>query len=130
MALLLLVHAFLVVWAVAGLADWLLPRTPWPEVSNPLFPRSVLLLQWLFILATAGVFLVGFAFRWPLMPAATAVGYLAMASLCAVETFGYLEHRWRFAAMALEYATYVAILLFLFRSGYVAGYLGRTAPAR
>ena len=126
MGLLLLVHVFLLAWALAGLADWLLPRTPWPEVSNPLFPRWVLLLQWLFILATAAVFLLGYALRWRHMPVAVAVGYAAMAAPCALETTVYLQHAFRYPAMAIEYAAYLLILWFLFRSGFVRR---RLAPA-
>lgn len=131
-ALLVLVHVFLFGWAVAGLAEWLLPSVPWPSLANPLFPDTVLLLQWLFILVTACTFLLGYAARWRHMPHAVAVGYLAMAALCAVETVGFLRHDLRYLAMALEYAAYILILLFLFRSRYVRRRLGaggRRQPA-
>lgn len=116
LAALVLVHVALVVWSVLGLAEMMLPQLPWPKVNNPLFPAWVQLAQWLLVLAVASLFILGLAARWRRTPVAMAVGYALMASLCAVETIGYLTHDLRFAAMALEYAAYLAILLFLFRS--------------
>lgn len=116
MAALVLVHIGLVVWSVLGLAEMLLPGLGFPKVGNPLFPASVQLAQWLLVLAVASLFILGLAARWRHTPTAMAVGYALMAALCAVETFGFLKHDLRFAAMALEYAAYIVILLFLFRS--------------
>jgi hypothetical protein len=117
MAALVLVHIALIVWAVMGLAEMMLPPSlPWPPVGNPLFPTAIQLSQWLLVLAVATVFIVGLAARWRRTPLAMAVGYALMAALCAVETIGYLKHDLRYPAMALEYAAYIAILLFLFRS--------------
>jgi hypothetical protein len=42
--------------------------------------------------------------------------YVAMAAVCAVETFGYLDGTGRFVAMGMEYAAYAGIAAFLFRS--------------
>ena len=116
MILLLAVHAILALWGAVGLVQWFTPRTPWPTLSNALFPRDVLLMQWLLTLTAAAVFLVGYARRWEYTPTALACTYAAMAALCAVETFRSMEGGTRFLAMGLEYVAYAAILLFLFRS--------------
>jgi len=116
LAVLVLVHAALIIWCVLGLAEMLLPELPLPKVGNPLFPGWIQLAQWLLVFAVASIFILGLAARWRHTPLAMAVGYGLMAALCAVETFGYLKHDLRFAAMALEYAAYLSILLFLFRS--------------
>lgn len=47
--------------------------------------------------------------------------YAAMAVLCAVETFRYMENDSRFLAMGLEYLAYAGILAFLFRTRREAG---------
>jgi hypothetical protein len=116
MAALVLVHVGLVVWSVLGLAEMLLPELTWAKVGNPRFPAWIQLAQWLLVFAVASVFILGLAARWRHTPLAMAVGFALMAALCAVETVGYLTYGLRYAAMALEYAAYVAILLFLFRS--------------
>lgn len=116
MVFLLLVHAGLVLWAAVGLIEWRLPTTPWPAISNPKLPPGILLLQWLLVLVTAGIFIAGFVLHWRFTPLAMAVGYAAMASLCGLQTFNYLDHSTKFFDMTLEYAAYLLILLFLFRA--------------
>ena len=116
MIALVLVHIVLIVWCVLGLAEMMLPEIPLPKVGNALFPTSIQLGQWLLVLAVASIFILGLAARWRHTPLAMAAGYALMAGLCAVETIGYLKHDLRYPAMALEYAAYIVILLFLFRS--------------
>jgi hypothetical protein len=114
--LLLAVHTVLAGWALVGFAEWFAATVPWPRVSNELFPRHVLLAQWVLILAAAVVFLGGYAVRWRHTPVALAAVYAAMAAVCALQTFNYMTNDFRFAAMALEYTAYIGILIFLFRS--------------
>lgn len=113
---LLVVHGILALWALIGFAEWFFPNTPWSRVSNDLFPQDVLFMQWALTLLAAVVFIVGYLVGWSHTPTAMACVYSAMAALCAVETFGYMESDTRFVAMALEYLAYAGILLFLFRS--------------
>lgn len=112
---LVLVHAGLLVWAVAGLAEWLAPQVPWPRVSNGLFPRWLLLLHWIAVLLAAAIFLVGYAVRWRLTPKAMIPAYGLMAVVCVIETFWFLQHPLRFVAMALEFSAYVVIPIALHR---------------
>ena len=113
---LLAIHAFLLAWGLVGFVEWFSASVPWARVSNPLFPPTILLLQWTLVVIAGGVFLGGFASRWRHLPIAMAGIYAAMAMLCAVETFGYMVSDTRFVAMALEYAAYLAILVYLDRS--------------
>ena len=118
--ILLAVHGFLVLWALVGFFEFFASSTPWQRVSNPRFPQEVLFLQWSLTLAAGLVFLGGYALRWPHTPGVMVGIYAAMAAVCAVETFRYLEGNARFVAMGLEYAAYVGIGLFLFRSDLFA----------
>ncbi len=115
---LIAIHVVLGLWAVVGFVEWFSVPVPWPRITNPLFPRSVLFLQWSLSLAAAVLFLAGYARRWSRTPSAMAIVYAAMALLCAVETFSYMEGALRFVAMAAEYVAYVCILVILFRSRY------------
>ena len=112
---LLAVHGFLAAWAIVGFVEWFWAAAPWPRVGNELFPRDILLVQWASTLAASAIFLLGYALEWRHTPIAMACAYAAMATVCAVETFGYMESDSRFVAMAAEYVAYAAILVFLFR---------------
>ncbi len=114
-AILIVVHAFLLAWAVVGMAEWLLPEVPWPTVSNPAFPPWLLLLHWLAILSGAIAFLGGYYVRWRATPVAVALAYAFMAVVCVIETFGFLTGAGRFVAMTLEFAAYVGIVVMLLR---------------
>jgi hypothetical protein len=113
LAALVPVHLGLAGWAAAGLVEWLGVPVSWPRISNPSLPRPVLLLQWIFVLTAACVMVAGFVTRWRRTPVAMLACYGAMAALCTVENVLYLGH---YGSMALEYASYVAILAVLFRS--------------
>lgn len=113
--MLVVVHAGLLVWAVIGMIEWLVPEVPWSRLSNPLFPDWLLLLHWLAILTAAAVFLGGYCTRWSRTPVVLAAAYGTMALVCAVETFGYLNHDLRFVAMAIEYIVYLMIIFAIYR---------------
>lgn len=76
----------------------------------------MLLLQWSLVATAAIIFVAGYRARWPPTPRVMAIVYSAMAGTCAYQTFFVLTAPSRFRAMAIEYAEYAVILLFLFRS--------------
>jgi hypothetical protein len=123
---LLVLHVALLVWALMGLAEWIFGAVPWPAVANPLFPRPMLLAHWLSVVLTTSVFLAGYALRWPGTPLAVAVGYAAMATVCLIETTQYLVHDGRWLSMGLEYAAYLGIGFYLFRSTHAQAVFGGT----
>lgn len=114
--LLLVVHAGLGAWALVGFAELALADVPWKRLSNPLFSRSMLLLQWSLIAVAATTFIAGYLGRWKRTPVAMFVIYGAMALVCAYQTFFILTSASRFRAMAIEYIEYALILAFLFFS--------------
>jgi hypothetical protein len=114
--LLLAIHAALLVWALLGLIEPWLAQPPWPTLANPLFPGWLQLAQWLTVLVTGLVFPAGYAVRWSMLPWAMVAGYGAMATVCAVQTLCWLRHDGRFLDMAIEYAAYILILVWLFRA--------------
>jgi hypothetical protein len=83
------------------------------------FPPWVLLLHWLAVLFGGAAFLIGYAMRARATPVVMTIAYATMAGVCALETFGYLQHAGRFrdiavrrtaslrSPMALEYAAYL-----------------------
>lgn len=116
LTILLAIHALLAAWALLGLIEFFWPAPPWDRISNPLFPRPILLLQWLLTLTAAVVFIGGHVRRCSGTAISMMVVYGAMASLCALQTFVYMTSDTRFIAMAMEYLAYAGILCFLFRT--------------
>ena len=113
---LLVGHVTVALWATAGLVELTSPPWPWPAVANPDLPTAVLLVHWPLMLATGTVFVAGYLRRWPATPAAMAACYAALATMCAVETFGFLTGRFRFVDMTVEYAAYAVLLALLNRA--------------
>jgi hypothetical protein len=113
-AVLLAVHTLLIAIGIGGLVEWSGFEPPWTPYSNPELPRWMLLLQWLLMLIAGVMFIAGYLSRWRLLPFAMLAVYSVMAGVCAVQTFFYLINADRFVDMAIEYAEYTAILLFLF----------------
>lgn len=125
---LLAIHALLIIWALIGFVEWFSETTPWQRVSNPLFPRHIMFMQWTLTLAAGVIFIGGYVVKWRHTPVAMVGVYAGMATLCAVETFGYMKGDLRFVAMGLEYLAYTAILMFLFRSNlFISSYDEGTA---
>jgi hypothetical protein len=60
---------------------------PWARLSNPLFSRAMLLLQWTLIAAAAVTFIAGYLARWKRTPVAMLCIYGCMALTCAYQTF-------------------------------------------
>lgn len=120
------IHGYLALWATVGLIEWFTDTVPWPRVSNPLFTAQILMMHWLLIGFAGYGFLAAWFARWRYTPELVALAYLGLATGCAIETFGYLVHDTKFVDMALEYATYVAILVLLYRAPFMRRRFGRT----
>jgi hypothetical protein len=118
------VHLVLAGWATVGLIEWFRPTVPWPRLSNPHLLNGILFLHWMLMLLAGGVFLVGYSARWSGTPTALAIAYVCLAAFCAVESFGFLVHRSKFLDMALEYAAYAAIIVFLLRAAAAREHFG------
>lgn len=106
---------FLALWGSLGLIEYLFGVSFIP-LQNTAFPRGVQLLHWIGITATGWIYIAGYFARWSLTPFAMVVAYAVLATLCFIETIDFLTNRGRYLAMALEYAAYIGISFFLFRS--------------
>ena len=111
----LVVHAVLALWGAAGLAELIGPVPSWAAVANPELPAGVLVVHWPAMLGAGSMFVIGYLVRWPSTPAAMVVAYAVLATVCAVETFGYLTGGMRFVDMAAEYAAYGVLIVLLHR---------------
>ena len=103
-------------WGALGFVEYLTGYAPVVPLQNPAFPAGTQFLHWVLILLAGLVFLFGYFGRWRRTPEAMLVLYAMMAGLCFVQTFDFMTNPGRYLAMALEYAAYAAISLYLFRS--------------
>jgi hypothetical protein len=115
-AALVVVHAGLLAWGLIGFAELTLPTVPWRRISNPLFSTPMLALQWSLAVLAGATYLAGFFLRWSPTPMVMTAIFTTMAVVCAYQNFFILTNPARFRAMALEYAAYALILVFLFSS--------------
>lgn len=116
--ILFVLHIFLMGWGLVGFAEWLLPKVPWTPISNPNFPSWVLFLHWMAIFSGGSIFITGYVLRWHYTVTGMVFAYGLMASMCAIETFGYMTSQSKYWAMIAEYITYLAILIFLHLSPF------------
>ncbi|HMP65356.1 MAG TPA: hypothetical protein PKD11_07190 [Pyrinomonadaceae bacterium] len=126
---LFLLHLFLLGWSVGGMTEWLLPSVPWPSYSNPLFPRWLLFFHWMSVITASSIILLGYLRQWNGTPRAMVFGYAAMAMVCFVETVWFLAGEFKYLAMILENAAYIAILLVLHNPTFRSAHFSKT-PAR
>lgn len=117
-------HGTLLLWAVGGFFELLLPSVPWKPFANPEFPTWLLVIHWGSILFASICFLYGYFDQWNRTPHAMALAYGVMALVCAVETFGFMTSGTKYLTMAAEYLAYGAILLVLFKTNYFIDYFG------
>lgn len=110
------IAAFLLIWGVLGMFEYVTGITPVIALQNPAFPAGIQFLQWVLLIAFGAVFLLGYATRWPHTPVAVTVIFAMLATMCFVQTVDFLTNESRFLAFALECIAYLAIATFLLRS--------------
>jgi hypothetical protein len=116
--LLLAIKAALFAWGLLGLLEYLVPSLTL-GLQNAKFPPGTQLLHWLLLLLSGSIFVVGFALRWRHTPYATITMYVALATLCFIETLDFGAFGGgpaRFVIMAGEYALYIGLSVYLLRS--------------
>ena len=116
--ILVVVHLFLLVWALGGFAEFFLSSVPWKPYTNMDFPTWLLPIHWGSALITGAGFLYGYFTAWDKTPYFMLGAYLFLSILCAFETFGYMTSESKYVAMITEYIAYTLILFMLFKSTY------------
>ena len=119
---LVLIHGFLLFWAIGGFIEMILPKVPWKPFTNPDFPFWVLIIHWSSVLFASVSLLYGYFSQWNKTPQIMTVAYGLMALVCIIETFGYMTSKTKYLAMSGEFLTYTIILLLLFKSKYFIAY--------
>ncbi|MEO1193895.1 MAG: hypothetical protein AAFY02_19220 [Pseudomonadota bacterium] len=114
--LLLLAAAVLLCWGLLGFIKDFTGLTPPFPLQYATFPSGLQFIQWLLITLSGGTLLIGYAVRWPLTPLAMIVLFACLATMCAIQTFDFLENPSRYQDFVLECIYYVVMSVYLVRS--------------
>lgn len=123
--LIILASTIMLGWGVLGFLEYFTGLAPLLPLQNPTFPSGTQFIHWFVITLSGGTFLAGYFSRWRYTPVAMIVLFASLATLCAVQTFDFMENESRFADFARECAYYVIISIYLFRSKRMRDHFGR-----
>ena len=113
---LILAASVMLGWGTLGFLEYFTGLAPLVPLQNATFPGGTQFLHWLLITLSGSVFLTGYFLRWRYTPLAMIVLYAAIATLCAIETFDFMENPGRYWDFARECTYYVLISIYLVRS--------------
>ncbi len=114
--LLLLAASIMLGWGVLGFIEYFTGVTPPFPLQYAIFPSGIQFIHWLLITLSGSVLLIGYAVRWRYTPLAMIPIFAALATLCAVETFDFMQNPSRYWDLVRECAYYVLISIYLLRS--------------
>ena len=123
--LLILAATVMLGWGTLGFLEYFTGLAPLLPLQNATFPAGTQFVHWLLITLSGGVFLTGYVLRWSYTPLAMIVLYAALATLCAIETFDFMENPGRHADYAREVIYYILISIYLLRSRRMRERFGR-----
>lgn len=114
--LLILAASVMLGWGTLGFLEYFTGLAPLIPLQNATFPGGTQFIHWLLATLSGAVFLTGYFLRWSYTPLAMMVLYAALATLCAIETFDFMENPSRYGDFARECTYYVLISIYLVRS--------------
>ncbi len=114
--LILLASMVMLGWGVLGFLEFFTSLAPLMPLQNPSFPTGTQCVHWLVITAAGGTYLLGYGLRWTYTPVAMLALFASLATLCAVETFDFMQNPGRYGDFVRECIYYVVIATYLFRS--------------
>ena len=114
--LLILAASVMFGWGTLGFLEYFTGLAPLMPLQNATFPDGTQFIHWLLIILSGSVFLIGYFLRWSYTPVAMIVLYAALATLCAIETFDFMENPSRYTDFMRECTYYILISIYLLRS--------------
>ncbi len=122
--LMLLAATVMLGWGVLGFVEYFTGAALLMPLQNPTFPPGTQFVHWLLIATSGAVFLAGYAARWRYTPIAMMVLFAALATLCAIQTFDFMENPSRYGDFARECTYYVLMSIYLVRSKRMRAHFG------
>lgn len=112
-------------WGILGFLEYFSGFAPLMPLQNPTFPSGTQFVHWLLITLSGGTFLAGYILRWHYTPVAMMVLFASLATLCAVQTFDFMENESRYADYARECVYYIIMSIYLVRSKRMRNHFGQ-----
>ena len=119
---LVIIHVFLLTWAVGGVLELNLTAVPWTPYTNLDFPNWLLPIHWGSVIVTSIGFLIGYFTKWNRTPEFMLAAYTMLFTICVIETFGFMTSSTKYIAMIAELIAYTLIIGTLFKSKYFVEY--------
>lgn len=114
--LIILAATIMLGWGILGFLEYFTGLAPLRPLQNPTFPNGTQFVHWLLITLSGGTFLIGYVSRWSFTPIAMLVLFASLATLCAVQTFDFMENPSRYFDYARECTYYLIMSVYLVRS--------------
>ncbi len=119
---LVLIHVFLLPWALGGVVEMIAADVPWKPYTNLDFPVWLLPIHWGSVIIASVGFLIGYFTKWTGTPTLMLAVYTMLFTICVIETFGFMTSPTKYIAMTAELVTYTVILMLLFRNRHFVEY--------
>lgn len=123
--LVLLAAAVMLGWGTLGFLEYFTGLAPLVPLQNATFPDGTQFIHWLLITLSGSTFLAGYLLRWRYTPLAMIVLFAALATLCAIQTFDFMQNSGRYGDLARECTYYVLISIYLVRSKRMREHFGK-----
>ena len=114
--LIILASIIMLGWGLLGFLEYFTGLAPLMPLQNPTFPGGMQVVHWILITASGATFLAGYVLRWSYTPVAMLVMFASLATMCAIQTFDFLESPDRYRNFVQECVNYIVISIYLFRS--------------
>ncbi len=116
-------------WGVLGFLEYFTGAAPLMPLQNPTFPAGTQFVHWTLITLSGATFLTGYFLRWSYTPVAMIVLFSSLATLCAIQTFDFMENPSRYADFMRECIYYVIMSVYLVRAKRMRDRFGRLTIA-
>ncbi len=114
-------------WGLLGFLEYFTGLAPLMPLQNPTFPGGTQVVHWVLITLSGATFLAGYFLRWRYTPIAMLVLFASLATMCAIQTFDFLENPDRYRNFVMECINYIIVSTYLFRSNRMRDRFGQVA---
>ncbi len=127
--LIVLAASVMLGWGVLGFLGYFTAAAPLMPLQNPTFPAGTQFVHWTLITLSGATFLVGYFSRWSYTPLAMIVLFASLATLCAIQTFDFMENQSRYWDFARECIYYIIMSVYLLRAKRMRDHFGAVTIA-
>ena len=128
--LIVLAASVMLGWGVLGFLEYFSGAAPLMPLQNPTFPAGTQFVHWTLITLSGATFLAGYVLRWRYTPLAMIVLFASLATLCAVQTFDFMENPSRHWDFTRECTYYIIMSIYLLNANRMRDRFGKVTVTR